>query len=66
MLSRTITGLIIIMLAIWFIVFVGFVDGPKIDYVAIIFGISFLFIGGFLLFNKKEDEIEKIKDQNKK
>ena len=61
--SRTITGIIIIGLSSWFVVFAGFIDGPGIDYWAILAGLFFISVGFFILLNKKEDEIEKIKDQ---
>lgn len=61
MLSRTITGGIIIVLAIWFTVSVGFMDGLKTDYFAVFIGVLGIALGVFILFNKKEDEIEEIK-----
>ena len=61
--SRTIAGTIIILFGLWFAFFIGFIDGPKIDFVAIIVGVLFLIFGIFILFNKKEDEIEKIKSR---
>ena len=64
-LSRTITGSIIIIFALWFIIFIGFIDGPGFDFYALIFGALFLILGIVIFFNKKEDELEKIKDQNK-
>jgi hypothetical protein len=50
-------------LSIWFIIFAGFIDGPRIDFLAILFGVFFFVIGLAIFFNKKEDEIEKIKKQ---
>ena len=61
-LSRTISGIIMALLSIWFIIFAGFIDGPGVDYPAIIIGVFFLILGIFIFFNKKEDEIEKIKN----
>jgi hypothetical protein len=61
--SRTITGGVIILSSVAFIVFAGFIDGPGIDYVAILTGLFFLVLGFYILFNKKEDQIEKIKGQ---
>lgn len=61
MLSRIISGIIIISSSIWFIIYMGFIDHSEIDYVAILVGLFFLILGFFILFNKKEDEIEKIK-----
>lgn len=46
-----------------FTVFTGFIDGPGIDYLSILVGLFFLGLGFYILFNKKEDEIEKIKGQ---
>jgi hypothetical protein len=59
--SRTITGLVIIILSTSLIVFLGFFASQGIDYANILTGLFFLIIGFFILFNKKEDEIEKIK-----
>ncbi len=53
--SRTITGGIIIALSVFSIVFFD------VDPVGILMSIFFLIIGFLILFNKKEDEIEKIK-----
>mgnify|MGYP006279190491 CR=1 FL=1 len=64
--SRTITGGVIILFSAGFALFAGFTDGPGVDYSAILIGGSFLIIGIFILFNKKEDEIEKIKSQKNK
>jgi hypothetical protein len=64
-LSRTVTGSAIIIFALWFIIFIGFIDGPGFDFSAVIFGALFLILGIVIFFNKKEDELEKIKDQNK-
>lgn len=60
-LSRYITGGVIISFSLWFIIFLGVIHPSKIDFVTILFGIFFLFIGLFIVFNKKEDEIEEIK-----
>ncbi len=59
--SRTISGVGVMAFSLWFVIFMGFIGGPKIDYVAIILGAVFFFVGVFLVFNKKEDEIEEIK-----
>lgn len=59
--GRIITGLIIIILSILFIIFFGFLSGGGIDYTNIVLGIFFLVVGFLILFNKKEDDIEKIK-----
>jgi len=58
--SRTITGIITITLGIY-ITYASFLDLAK-DWPGLIFGIVFIIIGFFILFNKKEDDIEKIKD----
>ncbi len=59
--GRIITGLIIIILSILFIIFFGFLSWGGIDYTNIVLGIFFLVVGFLILFNKKEDDIEKIK-----
>lgn len=59
--SRTITGGVIIVLAVLFGVSVGFMGDEGIDYVAILVSVFLLIIGFLILFNKKEDEIERIK-----
>ena len=61
--NRIITGLIIIFLSILFIIFFGFLSGRGIDYANIVLGSFFLVVGFLILFNKKEDEIEKIKKE---
>jgi hypothetical protein len=60
-LVRIITGLVVIVLSVSFILSVGFFDGPGIDYIAVIVGFFFFLVGVLILFNKREDEIEKIK-----
>ena len=62
-LSRTITGLVIIFFASWFLIFAGIIDGPGIDYFSIFFGLVFIGLGVYVLLNKKEDEIERRKDK---
>jgi len=59
--SRTITGLIIVVLSTFYIIFAGFMSGQTPNYVSVIIGVIFLIVGLFIFFNKKEDEIEKIK-----
>ena len=54
-LSRTITGIVAIVLGLALILF-GF-----ISYVSVVYGVPIFIIGIFILFNKKEDYIEKIK-----
>jgi len=60
--SRTITGIVIIILSLFFTGFAGFVDGPGIDFWAIVIGLLFLILGLFILLNKSEDKIEGRKD----
>ncbi|MCF7910807.1 hypothetical protein K9L16_03985 [Candidatus Pacearchaeota archaeon] len=62
-LSRSISGVGLAFLSIWFIFFLGFIDGPGIDFFAILLGIFLLILAFVIFFNKKEDEIEKIKKQ---
>jgi len=56
-LSRTITGIIAILLGLFLIILSIFKD-PWI----LIYGIPIFIIGFFIFFNKKEDDIEKIKN----
>ncbi|GAF87122.1 unnamed protein product [marine sediment metagenome] len=56
-LSRTITGIIMIIGGLILII-VGF-----FVWVALIYGIPILIIGFFILFNKKEDKIERREDK---
>jgi hypothetical protein len=53
--SRTMTGIIAILLGIGLTIF-GF-----FTIVALFYGVPILIIGFFILFNKKEDEIEQIR-----
>ncbi|MEA3449786.1 MAG: hypothetical protein U9Q85_02300 [Patescibacteria group bacterium] len=59
--NRIITGGIIAVLSAC-LVFASFTGTAGIDYGTVITGVFFLLIGVFIIFNKKEDEIEKIKD----
>ena len=59
-LSRTITGIAAIILGL--IIILG--SYPK--YVMTLYGIFFIVVGIFIFFNKKEDDIEKIKTKSKK
>lgn len=63
MLSRIITGSIIVVFSLWLIVYIGFIDGPGVDYQAIIAGLFFLIFGVYIMLNNKEDKIEEIKKQ---
>ena len=58
--SRTITGMIFILLGIALIIL-----GVFTLFITWIYGIPFFIIGLFILFNKNEDEIEQRKDLNK-
>ena len=59
-LSRTITGFIVIILGLFLIILGLFF------YVSLIYGIPIFIIGLFILFNKKEDKIEQIKKNKSK
>ncbi len=59
--SRVITGGIIVAFSIFFLISFGFLNSQGIDYFTIASGFFFLVVGFLILFNKKEDEIEKIK-----
>ena len=61
--SRTISGGAIMAFGVWFIFFLGFLDGPGIDFISLLTGLFFCILGALIFFNKKEDEIEKIKRQ---
>ncbi len=58
--SRTITGITMIVLGLVLTILGIFI------YVTLIYGIPMLIVGAFILFNKKEDKIEKIKKRGKK
>jgi hypothetical protein len=60
LISRTITGIAMISLGFFLIGLSFFIEIP---YVALIYGIPVLILGIFILFNKKEDKIEKIKSR---
>ena len=62
-LSRTITGTIVTILGI--LVILGSTKEPE-PLEALIFGIPLTIIGIYILFNKKEDFIEKIKKIGRK
>lgn len=59
-LSRTITGIIMIVLGV---VLIGI--SPFLAFVPLIYGVPLLIIGIFIFLNKKEDQIEKIKKKLK-
>ena len=54
--SRTITGILAVILGLFIIIKSG-----SEPWLIVIYGIPVLVIGIFIFFNKKEDEIEKIK-----
>ncbi|MFC1697252.1 hypothetical protein ACFL1H_02895 [Nanoarchaeota archaeon] len=58
--SRTITGIVTIIFGAILIIISFFSD-----YWILIYGIPILIIGFFILFNKKEDDIEQIKGDKK-
>jgi hypothetical protein len=59
--SRTITGGVIMIFSISAIIFLIFLGNQRIDYVSVAISVFSLIIGILIFFNKKEDEIEKIK-----
>ncbi len=58
---RVTTGLVIVFLSLWFIFSAGLFDEARTDYIALLTGAFFLLIGFFIIFNKKEDDVEQIK-----
>ena len=60
LISRTITGIIMIALGLFLIVLSFFVKTDAL-WATLVYGIPMFFIGFYILFNKKEDKIEKIK-----
>jgi len=60
-LSRVVTGIVIIVLSVLFILGVGFAE-EQIIYSAVATGLLFAILGLVIIFNKKEDQIEEIKD----
>ncbi len=65
MLSRIITGLVIIAFSAWLIISVIFDSQENGDLPIIITGIVFLVLGFIIIFNQKEDNIEEIKKAKK-
>ena len=57
--SRTITGVLMIVLGLFLIILSFFVN--EAVWVILIYGVLIFIIGLFIFFNKKEDRIEKIK-----
>ena len=63
-LSRTITGIVMVFLGLFLIFLKFFIEMDRGGFLASLFyGIFILIIGFFILFNKKEDSIEKIKEK---
>lgn len=62
-LSRIFTGTAVLVFSVWFIISVGLGEGAKVDWVALIGGLFFAAVGVFIIFNKEEDNIEKINDE---
>lgn len=62
-LSRTITGWVMILFGAF--LFVGSFFWDEF-WVSMIYGVILFVLGWFVLFNKKEDEIEQIKEVKKK
>jgi len=58
--SRTITGISAILLGL-FLIILSVLKDPWV----LIYGIPIFIIGFFIFFNKKEDDIEKIKGRKK-
>lgn len=58
---RVLTGIVVFVASLSLVVFVGFMDGPGIDYPAIISGVFGAVLGVIIVFNDKEDNIEQIK-----
>ncbi len=60
--SRTITGILVTLLGIY----ISIVSFSKEPWESLIFGIPMTLIGVYIIFNKKEDFIEKIKKIRRK
>ncbi len=63
--SRTITGTIMVVGGLFLIALPLFVSFKEGGFVAWIYGIPVFILGLFILFNKKEDDIETIKTKTK-
>jgi len=59
-LSRTISGTLLVVIGLVLIVF-----APSAHFVTLIYGIPLFILGFFILYNKKEDDIEERKDLKK-
>ena len=64
--SRTITGGAMIIIGIFLVFLPLLIRGTGAAIVSWIYGIPIFVIGVFILLNKKEDEIEKIKSEGGK
>ncbi len=60
--SRLILGGLMSVFGLWFIIFIGFMDGQGIDFMGIFIGLIFLALGIVFFLNKNEDKIESRKD----
>ncbi len=65
LISRTITGAVMIALGLFLIVLSFFITTEAL-WVTLIYGIPILIIGVFIFLNKREDKIEQIKGRKKK
>ncbi len=63
-LSRTITGIVMIIVGLFLIGLCFFIEDEAF-WVPLIYGIPILIIGFFILFNTREDHIEQIKKKRK-
>ena len=64
--SRLIVGGVFGVLGIVFLFFVGFIDGPGVDFLGILTGLIFLAFGFVVFLNRKEDMIEARLDETPK
>jgi tetrahydromethanopterin S-methyltransferase subunit E len=64
-LSRFIAGLCFVLFGAWLFIFIGFIDGPTLDFFGIVIGLIIILIGILIFINKKEDEIEQIRNTYK-
>ena len=60
--SRLILGGLMSVFGLWFIIFIGFMDGQGVDFMGIFIGLIFLALGIVFFLNKNEDKIETRKD----
>jgi len=58
--SRTITGVVSILLGVFLIII-----ALKVTFWFLIYGLPIFIVGFFIFFNKKEDQIEEIKKSKK-